>query len=139
MNDSSARKTNPPETSTAPRLDGPGAPGLGTYASTERKVQGGLGFALACLAIVGAVSYLSVVRMRADAAWVQHTFEVIGDLASLLSTTTDAETGQRGYTITGDEHYLEPYVQAVQTTHSELRRLRELTVDNFAQQRRLES
>jgi len=112
MNDASDRKTNPAE----PSASAQGAPEPVNYDSAERKVRGGLGFALACLVIVGAASFLSVVRMRQDAAWVQHTSEVIGHLESLLSTTTDAETGQRGYDVTERE-------QAEMKMRSQLARL----------------
>ena len=42
-----------------------------------------------------------------------HTHQVRGELADLLSELKDAETGQRGYVITGDESYLEPYKSAL--------------------------
>ena len=44
---------------------------------------------------------------------------IIGELQDGLSTVKDAETGQRGYLLTGDEKYLEPYVQAVARIHQE--------------------
>ncbi|HEY2340999.1 MAG TPA: CHASE3 domain-containing protein, partial [Steroidobacteraceae bacterium] len=81
----------------------------GALRSTERKVQGGFAFALACLALVAVASYLSVVHLRANAAWVQHTDEVLRRLDSLLAAATDSETAERGYVITGDDSYLEPY------------------------------
>ncbi len=121
-----------------PRRGWPSDQAGGTYRSTERKMQAGFGFALACLAVVGVVSYLSVVRLNENAAWVEHTREVIGGLDFLLSKTTDAQNGHRGYAVTGDETYLEPYLEAVQTAADDVRRLLELTADNPAQQRRLE-
>lgn len=44
--------------------------------------------------------------------WIIHTHEVINNLDELLSTLKDAETGQRGYLITGLPDYLEPYNDA---------------------------
>ena len=41
------------------------------------------------------------------------TTQVIGQAHALLSYLTDAETGQRGFLLTGDELYLEPYRQAL--------------------------
>ncbi len=108
-------------------------------ASTERKVQVGFAFALACLAVVGVVSYLSVVRLNENAAQVGHTHQVLSSLESLLAAATDSETAERGYVITGDESYLEPYRQAAAIVDREARRLRELTADNRAQQQRLDS
>ena len=108
-------------------------------AFTEWKVRVGFGFALACLGVVGIVSYLSVVRLNENAARVEHTREVLGSLELLLAAATDSETAERGYVITGDESYLEPYREAAAVIDSQTRRLRELTADNRAQQQRLDS
>jgi len=108
-------------------------------ASTERKVWLGFAFALACLAVVGVVSYLSVVRLKESAAWVEHTHEVLSSLELLLAAATDSETAERGYVITGDQSYLEPYRQAAAVVDAQTRHLRELTADNRAQQQRLDS
>jgi PAS domain S-box-containing protein len=111
----------------------------GDLISTERKVGFGFAFALACLGVVGVVSYLSVVRLNEDAAWVEHTHEVLGRLGSLLAALTDSETAERGYVITGEESYLEPYRQSARDADVEASRLRELTADNRTQQLRLDS
>jgi CHASE3 domain sensor protein len=39
--------------------------------------------------------------------------EVITALDELLSSTQDAETGQRGFLLTNNERYLEPYNSAL--------------------------
>ena len=118
------------------RLD----PGADTeLTSTERKVRLGFTFALACLAVIGVVSYLSVVRLKENAAWVEHTHEVLSSLELLLAAATDSETAERGYVITGDQSYLEPYRQAAAVIDGQTRHLRELTADNRAQQQRLDS
>ena len=51
----------------------------------------------------------------------------------------DAETGQRGYIVTGEDRYLDPYRSATAAIDGKLRDLKELTADNPAQQRRLET
>src|SRR5437879_11623756 len=98
-------------------------------AFTEWKVRVGFGFALACLGVVGVVSYLSVVRLNENAARVEHTHEVLSRLESLLSAVTNCESAGRGYVITGDEGYLEPYQQSAEIVNVQARRLRELSVD----------
>src|SRR5207249_5383408 len=60
-------------------------------------------------------------------------------LELLLAAATDSETAERGYVITGDESYLEPYREAGAVIDGQTRRLRELTADNRAQQQRLDS
>ena len=108
-------------------------------AFTEWKVRVGFGFALACLGVIGIVSYLSVVRLNENAARVEHTHEVLSSLELLLAAATDSETAERGYVITGDESYLEPYREAGAVIDGQTRRLRELTADNRAEQQRLDS
>jgi len=106
-------------------------------ARTERKIQAGFAFALALLSVIGVLSYRSLGRVREDAAEVARTHEVIASLRLLLATVTDAETAQRGYTVTGDERYLEPYHQAARTQQDQLHELRTLSSDP-RQQGRLE-
>jgi diguanylate cyclase (GGDEF)-like protein len=69
--------------------------------------------------------------------WVIHTHEVINKSEKLLSTMTDAETGQRGFLLTGDIAYLEPYHRGVSFAEENLKVLLELTNDNQGQQERL--
>ncbi len=48
---------------------------------------------------------------------------VIGELQQTLSTLKDAETGQRGYLLTGEQKYLTPHDQAVARIHQEFETL----------------
>lgn len=50
--------------------------------------------------------------------------------SQLLSLLTDAETGQRGFILTGRLRYLEPYMAALPQIQPKLRRLRDLTANN---------
>jgi PAS domain S-box-containing protein len=104
----------------------------------ERKVQLGFAFALSCLAVIGTMSFNSVTRLSEEADRTRHTEEVIVDLELLLSSATDVETAQRGYTITGDDSFLEPYSSARPRIGAQLAELRHLTRDDAEQQRRLE-
>ncbi|MFL5403971.1 MAG: CHASE3 domain-containing protein, partial [Gemmatimonadales bacterium] len=72
----------------------------------------GFGAAFCLLAWVGWRANRSSVEARASARWVTHTHEVLERLGTLLSSFQDAETGQRGYIITGKDEYLEPYTAA---------------------------
>ncbi len=111
----------------------------GDLRSAERKVRIGFAFALACLGIIGAVSYLSVARLQENTAGVERTHEVLNRLDLLLAAATDAETAERGYVITGDASYLDPYAQGVQLVDAERNELRRLTAENPAQRERLEA
>jgi CHASE3 domain sensor protein len=65
--------------------------------------------ALAILIFIGGASYRSTGKLMDTADWVTHTHLVLERLSGLIQSLTDAETAQRGYMITGDEAYLEPY------------------------------
>ena len=68
---------------------------------------------------------------------VQRTHEVKEELSAVLRLVVDAETGQRGYLITDDPVYLEPYQEATSQIDVRLARLENLTKNSAAQQRRM--
>jgi PAS domain S-box-containing protein len=81
--------------------------------------------------LVDAVLTLHNIREVATSVqWVSHTHAVLGQLEQVVSTLKDAETGQRGYLLTGERPYLEPYDQALPRIQGQLDRLRDLTIDN---------
>jgi signal transduction histidine kinase/CheY-like chemotaxis protein/CHASE3 domain sensor protein len=96
-----------------------------------------LGVVVAFFAGSSAITYLNTRTLRESARWVTHTQEVIGALEDLLSLMKDAETGQRGFIITGDEKYLDPYNSALTTTDARLEDVARLTADNANQQARI--
>jgi signal transduction histidine kinase len=103
----------------------------------ERQIPLAFAFALLLLIGISVASYRSTRELQEQALRVMQTLEVLHTLEKLISTMKDAETGQRGYLLTGRESYLAPYQAAVPTTGSQFERLRQLTADNALQQRRL--
>jgi sigma-B regulation protein RsbU (phosphoserine phosphatase) len=69
--------------------------------------------------------------------WVKHTYDVLVGLDTLLTTLLDAETGERGYLLTAEPRYLQPYQQATPRLGQMLERLALDTTDNPSQQQRL--
>jgi methyl-accepting chemotaxis protein len=78
-----------------------------------RKITGGFALSLIVLIVVGGVSYRSVNLLINASNQVSQSNQVQRKLADLLSQMKDAETGQRGFIITGAESYLEPYNAAL--------------------------
>ncbi|HEX8949306.1 MAG TPA: CHASE3 domain-containing protein [Dissulfurispiraceae bacterium] len=99
----------------------------------------GFGLALAIMVATVMISSQGLIGFVRTVNWVHHTHKVLERLESVLSLLKDAETGQRGYIITGDDRYLEPYHAAVREIDRRIGELRELTSDNPAQQQRLNS
>jgi methyl-accepting chemotaxis protein len=103
------------------------------------KISLGFAVTLAIFVIVGAVSYRSVTKQSEAAVWVAHTREVQNQLTELLSSLQDAETGQRGYVITGVDSYLAPYTDGSTRTEQIRRHIAELVTDNPRQQARVDA
>jgi CheY-like chemotaxis protein/signal transduction histidine kinase len=99
-----------------------------------------IGFLLAvvAVAIIALLSYQSLQTTTTTAASLTQTVEVLGRLESLLSTLKDAETGQRGYLLTGEESYLTPYTDAKDALPDEIRSMRGLFFNRPDQRRRLD-
>lgn len=88
---------------------------------------------IAVLLLGGYLSYRYHLLLREQRDLVDHTYEVITTIRSLFNKIVDAETGQRGYVITGDSAYLEPYRNALGSVPEALARLRELIADSPSQ------
>ena len=87
--------------------------------------------------ISGIVSFDRIQTLDTDFQQVETTHEVILNLDELLSTVKDAETGQRGYVLTGDDTYLEPFNTASTHVDEQLTKVRTLILNEPEQQIRL--
>src|ERR1700744_1962872 len=87
--------------------------------------------------ISGAVAYFNLQALRENNAKIVHSHDVISALDELLSSTQDAETGQRGFLLTNNEKYLEPYNSALLAIPPKLDEIARLTSDNPAQKPKL--
>lgn len=94
---------------------------------------------LALLLAIGGLSYWALRSLGRTSELVLHTQQVRDTLAEMLSQMKDAETGSRGFLITGDERFLEPYENGIAAAQKSLSRLRLLTADNLVQQQRLDA
>jgi len=99
----------------------------------------GFWIAIAAVVVVAVLSYGALQGSVGSAQGVTHTLEVVEQLQSLVSTMKDAETGQRGFLLTGDENYLLPYTNARAALGGEIDATRALVAGNPEQQLRLRS
>src|SRR5436190_12169567 len=105
--------------------------------SVEDAIAAGLWVALGILALLSASDDWSTRTFLVTSEEVNHAHEVVEQLDHLLAEMTDAETGQRGYLITGSVRYLAPYEQATTRIADTLHAIRVLTADGSAQGERL--
>ncbi|MBW8360600.1 MAG: response regulator [Kaistella sp.] len=78
----------------------------------KRNLLYGLGLSLILLFISSFASYISIKNLIESSQMVRKSNRIIRDLNSVLSYVKDAETGQRGFLLTGDPVFLEPYTTA---------------------------
>ncbi|MFA0698884.1 CHASE3 domain-containing protein, partial [Vibrio sp. 10N.222.49.C9] len=89
------------------------------------------------IANIGFIYFLES-RSENKLQWVIHTNEVMQTSGDLLNAISDAETGQRGYLLTGQSYYLEPYFRSRDEIKSIWGDLKSLTSDNPQQQELLD-
>jgi len=99
-----------------------------------------IGFISCALIVVGVAifSFINSEKFIASNALVNRTTQVLSEFNQILGFTIDAETGIRGYVITGDTNYLEPYLNANTKAVEHLGKVKELTKDNPDQQKNIE-
>ncbi|PWV51626.1 response regulator [Chitinophaga sp. S165] len=107
-------------------------------ATFKRNLLIGFGLSLLLLVVSSVASFFSIRNLLQSAYWVDHTNAVILKLESTLSYMKDAETGQRGYLLTGDEDFLEPYLGAADSIAASINSIKVLTGDNPEQQEEIE-
>ena len=99
----------------------------------------GLVIGIAFFVISAAIAYSNIENVRASDREIRRTHSVLTTLDDVLTAMLDAETGQRGFLLTGRDEYLEPYSEGVARADDELRKLEALTRDNPAQRGHLAS
>jgi len=96
-------------------------------------------FSLVILIIISFISYTHVVAIEDSTEKVMHTFKTSVKLEQLFSYIKDAETGQRGYMITGDSLFLKPYFGAHEKVNESFKNLVELSKNDSIQKKNLDS
>ena len=111
--------------------------GAGMTRSLDRTLLVGGVLLAALLITIAALTYHNTRQLDHDAGWVAHTHAVLDLTDEVLLAIVDAETGQRGFLLTGREEYLEPYNSALKRLDALLAALKYETQDNRRQQDRI--
>ena len=98
------------------------------------ETRGRLALLLAIPVLVSLVMWLLAREANREAGWVQHTLLVQISLERLLADLEQAESSQRGYLLSGELSFLEPYRAAAEESHKQVSNLDTLTTDNPRQQ-----
>ncbi len=96
------------------------------------------GVTVALLSLNGFVFYHNTGTLVNNDRLVVHTQDVLSSLNDVLTTINAAEAGERGYIITGEDSYLQPYDAAVEQIWPQVARVQGLTADDPQQQQRIE-
>lgn len=105
----------------------------------EKKIIFFFFLAASALLSVLVIFYYNAQKVKSTTDLVEHTQEVLRKSSDVLLDVLNIETGSRGYSLTGNENYLEPFNNAVTTINSNIEKLALLTKDNLNQQSRIDS
>jgi signal transduction histidine kinase/ActR/RegA family two-component response regulator len=100
---------------------------------TTSKMIAWLVASLLLVALLVGSSFWSFSQAEKAAKTREHTHRVLNKADDLLSAIKDAETGQRGYLLTGDKAFLEPYEKVRESINGQLSELRHLNTIEGAQ------
>ncbi|PZR36575.1 MAG: histidine kinase [Azospira oryzae] len=103
----------------------------------QTKILGGFIMCSLILLMVAIVSVRNSQKFTDANEWVNHTHEVLYDLEQTMISSLDAETGARGYVITGKAEYLTSFTTAEATLPSQIEELTRVVSDNPSQQKNI--
>lgn len=98
--------------------------------SIKKNIRIGLGISIFFLAVSSISSYISIQNLLKNANMVKHSNDVLNNLNQMYASIRDAETGQRGYLLSGVESFLNPYNQAKENVKKSMSEVRNLVQDN---------
>jgi len=101
------------------------------------RVPGLLAIALALFIVALAALSVNLARLRASFAWVEHTNELLRNISAIETALLEAESGERGYLLTGERSYLDAHDRAQTQILQLLEAVGLLVSDNPDQVRRL--
>ncbi|MBC7569001.1 MAG: response regulator [Spirosoma sp.] len=105
-----------------------------TTNSVIRQLQAVFTLSTLLLLVSLGASFYSIQQLIRNSELVNHTNQVLIEAETVMSLMKDAETGQRGYILTLDTRFLQPYIGSYERVNASYGRLRKLTADNPNQQ-----
>ena len=94
---------------------------------------------IALMGILGAVTYSNFLEINEQFEFlIEHDLQVLQNAQQLQKYIVDAETGQRGFIIVGEESFLEPYYSGISGFNELVKIEKQLISDNPSQVKKLE-
>ncbi len=87
---------------------------------------------LVTLLVIGTQTYENIITFQHQTKFIEETHQLILSLQNLLTLIINAETGQRGFIITGNETYLEPYERSLSNLNSIIVKIEKLNNDKHS-------
>jgi CHASE3 domain sensor protein len=101
-------------------------------------VSGTFAVALGMFVVTAVALSVNLARQRDSIGWVQHTDEVLRNISAVEARILEAESGERGYLLTGESSYLDSYDRSQADIPESLAALRRAVSDNPSQIQRLD-
>ena len=91
------------------------------------------------IGVIGFLAFRNNSAFTKSTMWVEHTQQVLNESEKIFSLTQSIANGERGYIITGDSEFLQPFITARPKLFMQIGTLKSLTADNLVQQTRIDS
>lgn len=105
----------------------------------EKRVVAGFLLTVVILLTLGLFSYFSTQRLINTRSLLTHQMSVINNTDLIVKHVVDMETGQRGYVITGNEAFLEPFYNSTVPLALYIKALDSLTLADSVQSNRVDT
>lgn len=109
------------------------------FQTIRAKLTLGFAIVISLTIITGALGLVSAQRIKAAAQANEETHAVMSELDAILRSLLNIQTGERGFAVTGDENYLEPYNLGTSSIEPHFKKAREMLVSKPEQLKKLDS
>lgn len=104
----------------------------------NKKLLLGFSAVILVLTILSTIVFINFSSYVDANGWNVHTHQVMSNLDNIVTSMVNMETGERGFSITGDDKFLEPYNKGKADFDTYFNDAKELTLDNPKQQENLQ-
>ncbi|MEO1678976.1 MAG: CHASE3 domain-containing protein [Pseudomonadota bacterium] len=104
---------------------------------TKNKVVLGASTPLILMGLVGVIGLVGLWHINRTSNWVNHTHNVLAEASEIVAGAVDMETGMRGFLLSGQDAFLDPYRAGEDRTYATIAELQTTVSDNPGQVARL--